>query len=266
MNPTPTIQQIVEALEQVAPLSLQESYDNCGLIVGDPALPCTGALLTVDVTPEIVEEAAQKGCNLIVAHHPIIFRGLKRINDNGSLPERSVITAIRKGIAIYACHTSMDSASTGVSHEMAMMLGLTDIRPLTPNASDPTTGLGAIGRLEPAVTADRLVKMVKETFGSPVARCNEFDMSRTISSVGLCGGSGASMIADAERGGAQAYITSDTKYHDFVDHADRILLIDIGHHEGENCTKTIFYRIITEKFPIFAVRYSEFDNNPIKYL
>lgn len=261
-----TIGQIVEALEEAAPLSLQESYDNCGLIVGDPALPSTGALLTVDVTPRIVDEAAEKGCNLIVAHHPVIFRGLKHLNDQGSATEQSVIRAIRSGIAIYACHTSMDSAAEGVSHQMARMLGLTDIRPLAPNSFDPATGLGAVGAFEIPTAASDLVARVKTTFDSPIARCNHFDMSKMISTVALCGGSGSSMIEDAIRSGAEAFITSDTKYHDFVDYADRILLIDIGHHESENCTKDIFYRIITEIFPIFAVRYSEFDNNPIKYL
>lgn len=266
MTPAPTIQQIVNALEETAPLAIQESYDNCGLIVGDPEQTCSGALLTVDVTPAIVDEALTKGCNLIVAHHPVIFRGLKKINPEGSAVEQTIIKAIRSNIAIYACHTSLDNATRGVSHEMARMLGLREIRPLCPRPENSSEGLGAIGTLPSPIPASELVSLVKHTFDSPIARCTRFDMQQPLQHIALCGGSGASLIADAIRQKADAYITSDTKYHDFVDHADRLLIIDIGHHESENCTKQIFYRVITEKFPIFAVRYSEFDNNPIKYL
>lgn len=262
----PTIAEVTEALEEVAPLSIQESYDNCGLLVGDPGKECSGVLLTVDVTPRIVDEAAETGCNLIVAHHPIIFSGLKRLQDHGTAVEQAVVKAIRQGISIYACHTSMDSAIGGVSYEMASKLGLSDVTPLCPRTDNPRQGLGATGRLTPSLTGRQLIERVKQTFGSPIVRHTIYDLDKEINCVALCGGSGASMINDAIATGAEAFITSDSKYHTFVDFADRILLIDIGHHESENCTKEIFYRIITEKFPIFAVRYSEFDNNPIKYL
>lgn len=261
----PTIRQIADALEQAAPLALQESYDNCGLLVGDPSAPCSGVLLTVDVTPDIVREAVASGCNLIVAHHPLIFHGLKRLLDGGSAVEQAVIAALRDGISVYACHTALDNVPSGVSARMAAMLGLTDVDILAPDPSG-STGTGAVGNLPVPVTAGRLVQIVKATFDSPVARCSAFDMEARVSRVALCGGSGAFLISDAIRAGAQAFITSDTKYHDFVDNARRLLIIDIGHHESENCTKDIFYHVIKEKFPNFAVRYSQFDVNPIIYL
>ncbi len=107
------VSDIISALETVAPLSLQEDYDNCGLLVGDPDMECTGALLTVDVTPEIAREAIDSGLNLIVAHHPLIFRGLKRLGGS-TLVEQSVIMAVKADIAIYACHTCLDNAPGGV--------------------------------------------------------------------------------------------------------------------------------------------------------
>lgn len=260
----PTIGQITAALETYAPIDIQEDYDNCGLLVGKADTCCSGALLTVDCTPAVVREAIDKGCNLIVAHHPLIFHGLKRLNGKSAV-EEAVITAIRGDIAIYACHTCLDNAPGGVSWRMADKLCLSDIEILAPKTGS-SAGCGVIGTLPSPMTGQQLIELVKHTFGSPVARCTDYPLDKEIRCVALCGGSGSSLIDNAIDKKAQAFITSDTKYHDFVDHAGRILIIDIGHHESENCTKEIFYHVIKEKFPNFAVQYSGFDINPIKYL
>ena len=360
---------ITSALESFAPPALQESYDNSGLLIGSVSDECQGVLLTVDVTPAVVREAIAKKCDLIVAHHPLIFKGLKRLN--GYTPvEQAVIEAVRNGIAIYACHTSLDNAPEGVSKEMAKKLGLNDIATLDPQqgkllklvvyvpkdnveevrlalfdagcggigtydscsfasegtgtfrplqGSDPYVGTvgqteyqpetrlevivpswlrrkaeeallqvhpyeqpayefiqpiatptlygcGAIGNVDRPISSVELAQLVKKTFDSSVARCTDPERFTSIRRVAMCGGSGSFLIEQAIKSGAQAFITSDTKYHDFQDYSDSIFIIDIGHHESENCTKEIFYRIITEKFPNFAVKYSETDTNPIKYL
>ncbi len=260
----PTIAQITRRLEEIAPTSLQESYDNCGLILGNPDTTCTGVLLSVDVTPSTVAEAIATGCNLIVAHHPLIFRGLKKLTGE-SLVERTVIDALRNGIAVYACHTCLDNAPGGVSQLMASKLGLTDIKILDPRPADPSTGCGAIGQVPAPISANYLIDRVKQTFGSPIVRCTEPPLNE-IKTIAMCGGSGSFLIPAAKAAGAQAFITSDTKYHDFVDNTHDIFLIDIGHHESENCTKEIFYHVITKFFPNFAVRYAQTDINPIKYL
>lgn len=131
------ISDITAAIERFAPLDLQEDYDNSGLIVGQAEEECTGVLLTVDVTETTVAEAIEEGCNLIVSHHPLIFKGLKRLT--GSTPtQRAVIHAIKGNVAIYASHTSMDNAHGGVSWRMAELLELDDIEVLQP----------MVGRLE----------------------------------------------------------------------------------------------------------------------
>ena len=121
---------IVKPIEEFAPLSLQESYDNAGLIVGrlDDELQ-GGVLLAVDVTEEVIDEAIEKGCGLIITHHPIIFHPLKRLN-SASVVERCVEKAIRNNIALYACHTSLDSAPTGMSWRVGEMLGLQNMEVL----------------------------------------------------------------------------------------------------------------------------------------
>lgn len=118
-------------MESFAPLAFQEDYDNSGLIVGDANMEVTGVLLTIDVTPQVVAEAVAGGANLIVAHHPVIFKGLKRITGK-SYVEQVVVDAIRNNIAIYAAHTNIDSVQGGVSFKMAEVLGLTNTQVLSP--------------------------------------------------------------------------------------------------------------------------------------
>jgi dinuclear metal center YbgI/SA1388 family protein len=117
------IAHIIAALDQFAPPSYQESYDNCGLITGNPTWQCSGVLCTLDATEAVVLEAVAKGCNLIVAHHPIIFSGLKKIIGKNYV-EQTIITAIKNDVAIYASHTNLDSVLNGVNGKIADALGL----------------------------------------------------------------------------------------------------------------------------------------------
>ena len=122
---------ITGALERLAPLSLQESYDNSGLQVGDPEMQVNGILITLDVTEEVVEEAVRLGFNLIISHHPVIFGGLKSLTGQ-TAPERIVARSLREGIAIYSGHTNFDSIHDGVNRAMAVRLGLNNLRILEP--------------------------------------------------------------------------------------------------------------------------------------
>lgn len=125
------IKDITRFLEEIAPLSLQESYDNSGLLTGNNQDLVSGVLLTLDCTEAVVEEAISRNCNLIIAHHPIIFGGLKKINGKNYV-ERTIIKAIKHDIAIYACHTNLDNVHLGVNKKMAAILGLEDVRILAP--------------------------------------------------------------------------------------------------------------------------------------
>lgn len=122
---------ILEVLEKIAPLQLQESYDNAGLITGNRDWDCTGITISLDATEEVVLEAATQGHNLVVAHHPIVFSGLKKITGNGYV-EKTIITAIKKDIAIYAIHTNLDNVIDGVNGKIADLLKLNNRKPLQP--------------------------------------------------------------------------------------------------------------------------------------
>ncbi|HAI82586.1 MAG TPA: Nif3-like dinuclear metal center hexameric protein, partial [Chitinophagaceae bacterium] len=128
-----TIAQVCKALETWAPLPYQESYDNCGLLLGSGSTTVTGILCTLDCTEAVIEEAIAKQCNLIIAHHPIVFSGLKRLNGSNYV-ERTVMLTLQNNIAIYAIHTNADNVITGVNAKLAAKLGLQDIAVLAPKA------------------------------------------------------------------------------------------------------------------------------------
>ena len=135
------VSDIAAAIEDFAPLHLQEDYDNAGLQIGDPGMEVSGVLLCLDVTEEALDEALRRSCNMVVSHHPLIFRGLKQLTGRTDT-ERIAIRALRDNVAIYSAHTNLDSAWDGVSHEMAHMLGLTDICVLEPRDASRREGLG----------------------------------------------------------------------------------------------------------------------------
>jgi len=125
------IKDIIDELERFAPSALKEDFDNVGLLLGDASDQATGVLITLDITEKVLDEAIEKGCNLVVAHHPIMLSGLKKINGNNAT-ERMVIKAIQNKIAIYASHTNTDSVLNGVSGKMAEKLGLVNCKILAP--------------------------------------------------------------------------------------------------------------------------------------
>lgn len=362
------IAEIVSLLEKVAPPVYQEGYDNAGLITGSRDWECTGVLTTLDVTEAVVEEAFAAGCNLIVAHHPIVFGGLKKINGKNYV-ERVVISAIKKDIAIYAIHTNLDNmALTGVNARMADRLGLVNRRVLQPKSgtlqklavfvplthlevvrdevfsagaghignygecswsvegkgtfrggegtdpflgqpgvrhqeaearlevilpaalggrvvaamlaahpyeevaydlvnlanSQPGVGSGLVGELGGDMDEKEFLDFVREVFKVGVIRHTALRGER-VRRVALCGGAGSFLISNALSAGAQFYISSDIKYHEFFDADGRLVIADIGHFESEQFTSDLLFEILREKFLNFAVLKSGTNTNPVNY-
>ena len=155
------IKQVLEALEQFAPLPLQESWDNAGLQIGLTEAEVSGALLCLDVNEAIVDEAESRGCNLVVSHHPLLFRGLKQICDLNDV-QRTVAKAIRQGISVVSMHTNMDNARGGVNFKIAEKLELTGVDFMNPRrVGDVECGSGVMGMLPQPMAADDFVLLVK---------------------------------------------------------------------------------------------------------
>ena len=259
------VKEVLSALEQFAPLPLQESWDNAGLQVGLTEAEVSGALLCLDVTERIVDEAVSKGCNLIVSHHPLLFRGLKTISDLTDV-QRTVIKAIEQKVCVVSMHTNMDNTQDGVNFRIAEKLGLLDVEFLSARqVGDVECGSGVIGTLEePMVSCDFVLK-VKQAFNVECAMTNEL-LHRKISRVAICGGAGDFLLDDAVKAGAVAFITGEMHYHQYFGYEQRIQICVIGHYQSEQFTTEVFRDIIETKCPGVACHIAETNTNPILYL
>lgn len=259
------IQDIINVLETVAPPHLQEPYDNAGLIVGNPAAALSGVLFCLDSTEAVVAEARQKGCNLVVAHHPIVFRGLKRLN-GATYVERTVMQAIRDGIALYAIHTNLDNVhQQGVNAKIAEKIGLHNTRILAPKPGLTDIGAGLVGELEAPMHESDFLQHAKTVLRCGCVRHTAL-RGKPVRRVAVCGGSGSFLLPDALRAGADAFVTADFKYHEFFDAEGRLVIADVGHFESEQFTVELLHDIVRDKFPNFALHLTEVRTNPVFYL
>lgn len=257
-----TIEDVIKVLEDFAPLSAQEKWDNSGLCIGEPKTPLKGVLIGLDCTESLVDEAVAMGANLIVTHHPLLFSGLKKISPEDPVGA-AVIKAVSNGVAVYCSHTPSDKVRGGVSFAMAEKLALEDVEILEPDGDSSSTGLGVVGNLHEPMEVGEFVASVKTAFRLPVLRCSA-PIYGKVSRVAMCGGSGSEFIPDAIRKGAQAYLCGDISYHRFFC-PKNFMLMDVGHYESEIGIVEIFFTIIKKNFPTFAVRITEKDSNPIFY-
>lgn len=259
------IKEVLSALERFAPLPLQEGWDNAGLQVGLTEAEVSGALLCLDVNERIIDEAVAKGLNLVVSHHPLLFRGLKTIGD-GDYVQRTVMKAIRNGITVVSMHTNMDNARGGVNYKIAEKMGLTDVRFMAPKTVDGVeAGSGVVGELPEEMAADDFVLMVKRVFGVECAMCNEL-LRRKIRRVAICGGAGDFLLDDAVRAGADAFITGEMHYHVYFGREQQLQICVIGHYQSEQYTSEVFRQVIEDACPGLPLHIAETCTNPIYYL
>ena len=258
------IKEVIDALERFAPLPLQEDWDNAGLQIGLTAAEASGALLCLDVNEAIVDEAIDKGCNIIVSHHPLIFRGLKQLT-GADYVQRAVMKAVKNDIVIVGMHTNMDNAVGGVNFKIAEKLGLNDVELFArKQVGDIEGGSGVTGLLPTPMEARDFVAAVKETFGVECAQCNEL-LHRPISKVAICGGAGDFLLPQAVALGADAFITGEMHYHVYFGHEQEIQICVIGHYQSEQFTQELFSDILAKDCPGLRTEIAETMTNPIRY-
>ncbi|MBP5547844.1 MAG: Nif3-like dinuclear metal center hexameric protein [Bacteroidales bacterium] len=263
------IQDLVDFLDKKLYPEYQESYDNAGLILGDTKQELQGVLTTTDITPKVIDEAIVKGCNFIISHHPLIFKGIKRIT-SADETGRMVMQLLKHCITVYAAHTNLDNLEWGVNGILSQRLGLEKCHILRPmNESLDSVGAGMFGQLPHPLPMDKFLCFVKEKLKLPVIRVSANyhpNAKKEIIKIAICGGSGSFLIDDAIACGADIFLTGDLKYHDFQSAEDSIVLADIGHYESEQFAKELFYHLISEKFSNFACQISEQDCGYINYI
>ncbi|MCK4570188.1 MAG: Nif3-like dinuclear metal center hexameric protein [Bacteroidales bacterium] len=361
------IKELTSYLETLAPIGLQESYDNSGLLIGNPGSGIKNALICLDLTMEVLDEAIRDEFDLIISHHPLIFSGMKSLTGRNET-ERIVIKAIKNDIAVYAIHTNLDNIHTGVNAMLCEKLGIKEpviLQPLVGKLNKLVTfcphehagkirealfsagaghignydncsynlegygtfragkgsnpfvgeksklhtenetrievifpdhilgsllsalkekhpyeevaydiyplkneylqaGAGMIGTLEKPMAEQSFMEMLKKTLGTGVIRHSAF-ISRNISKVAVCGGSGSFLIGNALAFEADIFITGDVKYHQFFEAEGKMIIADAGHFETEQFTKELIYHILNKKFPTFALRISQINTNAVHY-
>jgi len=259
------VSEIVGCITEIAPLKWQESWDNAGLLVGDAGMLVDKALVTLDVTEAVIDEAIENDFHLVISHHPVIYRPLKHLLPENTI-ERTIIKAVKNDIAIACMHTNLDNSYLGVSKWLAEKIGLRNLEILEPmNVDDDiVTGGGMVGELENELDERDFLALVKKNLNAKALRHSDF-LNKKIKKVAVCGGSGFFLLDNAKRCKADAYVTADIKYHDFFEADGQLLLVDAGHYETEQFTKELIADVILKKFCNFAVSISNVKTNSINY-
>lgn len=287
------LKEIKSFLEGMAPLAVQESWDNSGLQIGCSDKDIHKVMVCLDLTEAVLDEAEAIGADLVISHHPLIFKGLKSISGS-TYQERCVRKAILSDIAVYSAHTSLDNILGGVNHKIASLLGLSSLRWLDSGESAEgcdekcggaaekscgegaegkcggadavarASGSGLIGELKEPVAAAEFLHTVKTIFDVKALKHSPLSSTTTIRSVALCGGAGAFLLPQAVAKGADCFISGEFHYHDYFDPGT--LLIELGHYESEQFTQDLLKESLERAFPELEIVKTSINTNPQEWL
>ena len=256
-----TVQQIYEEMQRIAPLALAESWDNPGLLV-DCGGEVSRVLVTLDITPEVVEEAARKGCGLIVSHHPVIFSPLKKLSG-----QDVAFQLVKSGISAICMHTNLDAAEGGVNEVLAGIFGMREMEAFA-------EGCGRVGSIEPVTVPELAKKAQKELasrcnqpFNGPAVQVKFADTGKTVRRLAVISGAGGSLFEDAIAQGADCLLTGEANHHHAID-AKRLglSLIAAGHYATEFPVTAAVAEKLRTAFPELEVLVSEDARDPYTYL
>ena len=260
-----TVNEILEYVEELAPKAMKMEWDNVDLLCGSRKNPVTKVLVALDPFEGVCQEAAQWGAEVIVTHHPLIFRPLPNVTDETSIG-RGIMILCQNGISAVNAHTNLDCAPGGVNDVLAETLGLKNIRVIGPRGVDDqgrAWGLLRMGETE-ETGLDDFLSHVKQ-----VLRCDGLryvDGGKPVRRVAVGGGSCADGMLDALDAGCDTFITADVKYNQFWDAKDLGLnLIDAGHFHTENPVVAVLAAKIAARFPEVQVKISESHWDCVKY-
>lgn len=251
-----TVKEIYDELDRLAPFSLQESYDNSGILVGSGNEIVAKVLVSLDITYDVAKEAAECGYDLVISHHPVIFHGLKRLEKNNP----AVVLASAEVPAI-CMHTNFDSAQGGMNDILCRRLGL---EPQEPLAVENGVPIGYVCKMKSPCTPKELAASVKLKLGETVVRYN--DTGKQLKTVAVCSGSGGGFLPDVIDKNINAYITGDVKHDVFVDAHNRgVCVIDAGHFHTENIFFDWLCNKLTDKFPSLNICNAKANKDILSY-
>lgn len=254
-----SVKDIYGYMDRIAPFSLQMGFDNAGFLVGRGGQPVERLLVVLDITEEVVAEAVEKNCQLIVAHHPVIFQPAKAITDD-TVTGRVLLALTENRVAAICAHTNLDAVRAGVNDCLAQALELREVEQLSQDGVDGEGvpyGIGRVGMAHKAgLTPAEYAAYVKEKLGTASVRF--VDPGRPVTKVAVGGGSCGSMVAEALALGCDAFVTADVKHDQYLTaKAQGIALMDAGHFATENVVCAPLARRLAEQFPAVKVLLSE---------
>lgn len=252
-----TVREIEQALYRLAPKDGAMHGDNVGHLVGDPEREVQHVLVALDVTEAVVDEAIAKGCDLIVAHHPVINSNWAPVQTvrYDTLKGRMLMKLIQNGISVIAMHTNLDVAAGGVNDRLAQQLGLQNVETME-------NGLIRIGTLSQTMELRNFAAFVKDALGCNGVRYS--DAGKMVSKVAVGGGTCGDYEAEVLAAGCDTFVTADLKYHQFLDARD-INLVDAGHFPTEDPVCEVLIQYITAQFPELSAEKSASHREVIQY-
>ncbi|MGI5825278.1 MAG: Nif3-like dinuclear metal center hexameric protein [Bacillota bacterium] len=251
---------VVKAVEKIAPPELCAAWDNSGFLVGDENADVQKAYICLDVVHSTVDDAVKNGCNLIVAHHPVLFSGIKKITADD--PTGSVLLKlIGNKINVVAAHTNFDSSEMGVNYVLATAMGLSSIKKMNDEPDNPSY----IGSFDNCLTGWELAEKIKSVLGINIVRAAGLDLQKKYKTVAVCGGSGTDLWSSALQAGAEALISADGKHHVGLEaEAAGIAVFDGGHFHTENISMKYLERYLNDILPDLPTVLSKIDTCPWK--
>lgn len=258
------VNDIIKEMEFLAPTYLKEDFDNVGLMIGDRNKDVNKVLLALDCTLKVIEEAKKENVDLIITHHPLIFRKPKNITTD-TLQGKKIIELIKNDISLYSSHTNLDSAPNGLNQTIVSILGFEDSTLLGKNRNDSTAGLGRIVELDEKIKLNDLIRQVKSRLN--INNLRVVKGNDTVSKIAIINGSGQDFIGKAVSLGADCIITGDTTYHFASDYKEMgISILDVGHFASE---QIIFFNVmkkIEEQFGDVKFIISKVEEDPYEFI
>lgn len=239
------LKEIIAIIEENYPLELAYDWDNVGLFYGDIEKEISKVLVTLDVTPQIIDQAIENDADLVLSHHPVVMNGIKKLSD-GSMLSDMIINALKNDICIYSAHTNMDTAKNGINQKLAELFELEEISVMENDKPYEDCGLGRVGNLKNEMNLSDFCELVKEKLNTPFVRvCGD---EKKIKRIALASGSCSEYIPTAIKKGADVIVTADMKYHNCIEYVyDGIAIVDAGHFPTENIVVEMFIDILKNK-------------------
>ena len=262
------LQDVVAFLREFAPPELAEDWDNVGLLIGDTADEIRSVLTCLTLTPNVADEAISRGVQLIVTHHPVLFRPVQRLTAETS-EGRMLLSLIRAGISVYSPHTSYDSAADGINAQLARLFDLQDVRPLRPNVTlaceTQPIGSGRWGSLPSTTSLRELIAHIKPALKvSTVQFVGNLD--QPVTKLGIACGAAAEFLRDAAKLGCEALLTGEARFHACLEaETTNIALVLPGHFATERPAMEQLANMLQSRFSGVVVQASASEYDPVKF-